>query len=237
MIIVVPFRFCLLKYKSEVGQCLITFCNMIKTQFETKVKHIRSDNGPEFQSCLMMNCYAENGIVLETSCTDTPQKNGVVERKHRHILEIARALRFDANFPIQFWGECILTTTYLINHLPSRAVNNKTPFEIVLGKKPSYEHLHVFGWLVYAGDYKKGGDKFGEQGRPCAFVGYPNGQKGYRVYDLQDKKIYTSQDVQFFECKFPFPNTRMCVVDKHNPLDQHIEEVEKHMDPVVSTND
>ena len=91
-----------MKHKSEVAHFLITFCNMVKTQFGIVVKRIRTDNGAEFQSHCMLNFYHENGVILETSCTNTPQQNGVVERKHRNILEIARALRFQANLPIEF---------------------------------------------------------------------------------------------------------------------------------------
>ncbi|KAK9714485.1 hypothetical protein RND81_06G097900 [Saponaria officinalis] len=43
-----------------------------------------------------------------------------VERKHRHLLETARSLRFHANLPIKFWGKCILTATYLINKMPTK---------------------------------------------------------------------------------------------------------------------
>ncbi|OMO87137.1 Integrase, catalytic core [Corchorus capsularis] len=197
----------LMKYKSEVSHYLIMFCNMIATQFGKKVKQIRTDNGPEFQSNCMLDYYKEHGIVLQTSCTDTPQQNGVVERKHRYVLETARALRFQANLPIRFWGECVLTATYIINRLPSKVINNKTPFEMLFGKKPEYDHLRVFGCLVYAHDNSKRGDKFSERGKPCVFVGYPNGQKGYRVYDLKEKKFYTSRDVTFFENIYPFrPN-------------------------------
>jgi len=81
---------------------------MVNTQFETNVKIIRSDNDVEFTSNPMRKFYREKGIIHETSITDTPQQNGRVERKHRHILNVARALRFQANLPLDFWGECVL---------------------------------------------------------------------------------------------------------------------------------
>ena len=111
----------------------------------------------------MLDYYKEKGINLQTSCPYTPQQNGVVERKHRHILEVARALRFQAGLPIDFWGECVLTTCYLINRVPSKVINNKTPFEILLGRKPNYDNLRVFGYLVYA--HNKQGGKFDERRR------------------------------------------------------------------------
>ncbi|KAL0399838.1 UNVERIFIED_CONTAM: Copia protein [Sesamum radiatum] len=91
----------------------------------------------------------------------------------------------------------------MLNYYTERAIGNKTPHEILLGKVPSYDHLRVFGCLVYVHEKKKA-DKFGEKGRPCIFVGYPNGQKGYRVYDVESQKIYTSRDVIFLEDKYPF---------------------------------
>ncbi|CAH9138265.1 unnamed protein product [Cuscuta epithymum] len=193
----------LMKSKSEVCQKLIHFCNMIETQFEKRVKRIRSDNGMEFQTNILSEFYGRRGIILETSCTDTPQQNGVVERKHRHILEVARAFRFQSGLPIDFWGECILTAVYIINRLPSPVILNKSPYEILFGKEPYYEHLRVFGCLVYAHDNKRK-DKFGERGSPCVFLGYPNGQKAYRVFDLQRQNIYSSRDVTFIENEFPF---------------------------------
>ncbi|GJU49715.1 putative RNA-directed DNA polymerase [Tanacetum coccineum] len=103
----------LLKQKHEASMCLKAFHKMVKVQFEKNIRRIRCDNGGEFISNQMIKFYANQGIILETSCIHTPQQNDVVECKHKHLLETARALRFEANLPIRFWGECILTAAHV----------------------------------------------------------------------------------------------------------------------------
>ena len=92
----------LLLEKSEVQTVLKNFCKMAEKQFSKEVKIVRSDNGTEFMC--MSRFFRENGIIHQTSCVATPQQNGRVERKHRHILYIARALLFESNLPVKFWG-------------------------------------------------------------------------------------------------------------------------------------
>jgi hypothetical protein len=56
----------------------------------------------------MQPLFNDLGILFQHSYLATPQQNGVVERKHRHLLNIARALRFQACLPLQFWGKVYL---------------------------------------------------------------------------------------------------------------------------------
>ncbi|KAK3040145.1 hypothetical protein RJ639_027871 [Escallonia herrerae] len=150
----------------------------------------------------MTQFYNDHGILHQTSMVDTPKQNGRVERKHHHILEVARALRFQANLPIEFWGECVLTTAHLINCTPSTILKHKTPHELLFQKVPSFSHLLVFGCLCYA--HTKFVDKFALRSRRCVFLGYPPGKKGWRVYDLETNQVFFSRDVKFEETVFPF---------------------------------
>ncbi|CAH9142136.1 unnamed protein product [Cuscuta epithymum] len=160
-----------MKEKSEVSRILKQFLVLVDRQFNKRVKIVRSDNGTEFQ-CLK-NYFMDHEIIFQTTCVYTPQQNGRVERKHRHILNIARTIRFHAHLPIDFWGECVLTSCYLINRLPSPVLEYKSPYELLYNKAPKYEHLRVFGCLCYARSHGTNGDKFSQRGLKCVFLGYP----------------------------------------------------------------
>ncbi|GKD74326.1 cysteine-rich receptor-like protein kinase 8 [Tanacetum coccineum] len=90
----------LLVQKSDSFSFLKSFISFVSNQFNKTVKTVRSDNALEFVKGPCHLFLAEQGIVHQTSCADRPQQNARVERKHRHILEIARALRFHSHLPL-----------------------------------------------------------------------------------------------------------------------------------------
>lgn len=197
---------------------------------------MRSDNGSEF-ICLR-EFFAAQGIIHQTSCVETPQQNGRVERKHRHILNIARALLLQGNLPKQFWGESILAATYLLNRTPSRILHNKTPYEMLHGQSPTYEHIRVFGTLCYAQRIARGKDKFDERSTRCVFLGYPMGKKGWVVCDLETENFFVSRDVEFHEDMFPFTTTKTSTTtDDSLPvqLSTHPATFDDDFDPFHST--
>ena len=194
----------LMKQKSDSTNILSMLLALIETQFNTHVLCIRTDNAKELCEGSILQLYRAKGILHQRSCTDSPQQNGVVERKHRHLLETARALFFQSRVPTRFWGECLLCATHLINRMTLSSVNFQSPYELLYGHKPSLTHLKVFGCLCYVSTIKAHRSKFEPRALSCIFLGYPSGQKAYRVYDLENHKFLTSRDVIFHEKHLPY---------------------------------
>jgi len=136
--------------KDEAMSIIKTFTSMAKTQFDSTVKVIKPDNALELSnSHEALDFFARTGIIHQTSCIQTPQQNGVVERKHKHLLEVSRALLFQSALLIKYWGECVLTAAYLINWMPTQVLGGKTPYELLYSNSPSFDHLRTFGCLYF----------------------------------------------------------------------------------------
>lgn len=74
----------------------------------------------------MQHFFQEKGLIHQTSCPDTPQQNGVAERKNRILLKITRAIMIESKVPKYFWPEAVATASYLINRLPTKILNLQT---------------------------------------------------------------------------------------------------------------
>ncbi|KAG7593249.1 Retrotransposon Copia-like N-terminal [Arabidopsis thaliana x Arabidopsis arenosa] len=190
----------LLRRKADVLTFFPDFIRLVENQYNTKVKSVRSDNAPELK---FSQLYQEKGIRSYHSCPETPEQNSVVERKHQHILNVARALMFQSQVPLSFWGDCILTAVFLINRTPSQLLSNKTPYEILTGTTPQYSDLKTFGCLCYASTSPKQRNKFQPRSKACLFLGYPSGYKGYKLMDLESNSVFISRNVIFHEEVFP----------------------------------
>ena len=119
----------------------------------------------------------------------------------------------DANLSKYYWAEAVSTAVYLKNRSPTKAVQGMTPFEAWHGKKPSVDNLRVFGCDAYAHIPKEERGKCDKKARKCVLLGYGAETKGYRLYEVKDRKIVYSRDVQFNE------NSKYLEQDPHNSND------------------
>jgi len=194
-----------MKSKSKTRTCIQIFLKFISTQYSAKVKVIRSDNRLEFA---MSYLYSSLGILHQTSCVETPQQNSVVERKHRHLLNVTRSLLFQTHLPKCFWSYALTHAVFLINRLP-------TPYEIFLQKPPTFLDLKVFGCLSFASTLLQKRDKLDPRARKCVFfLGYKFETKGYVVFDLHTRNIFISRHVIFHEHIFPYSHNPSSINDQ-----------------------
>ncbi|XP_059590835.1 retrovirus-related Pol polyprotein from transposon RE1 isoform X1 [Vitis vinifera] len=205
----------LMKEKSEVGHIFQTFNLMVQNQFNSKIQVLKSDNAKEYFTSSLSTYLQNHGIIHISSCVDTPQQNGVAERKNRHLLEVTRCLMFSSNVPNYFWGEAILTATYLINRMPSRVLTFQSPRQLFLKQFP-HTHaassdlpLKVFGCTAFVHVYSQNRSKFAPRANKCIFLGYSPTQKGYKCYSPTNKRFYTTMDVSFFEHVFFYPKSHV----------------------------
>ena len=88
-------RYCrvyLMKHLFEFFKVYKVFRTLVKTQHFVVIKCFRCDLGEEYTSKNFLQLFALDGTIQQTSCTYSPEQNGVVERKHKHIIETARSL-------------------------------------------------------------------------------------------------------------------------------------------------
>jgi len=192
-----------MRHKNEVFKCFKDFYACIKTQFNTQVRMIRTDNGTEYVNDEFSTFLSAEGILHQTSCPGTPPQNGVAERKNRHLLEIARSLMFTMNVPKFLWSEAVLTATYLINRTPSRVLEMKTPYEMIFGRNEFVLPLKVFGCTCFVRDHIPSVGKLDPRAVKCIFVGYSSSQKGYKCWSPSERRLFVSMDVTFRESE-PF---------------------------------
>ena len=134
---------------------------------------------------------------------ETPQQNGLVERKHQHILNITRSLLFHSGLLQCFWNYVAALAVHLINRIPSSLLDNKSPYYVLHDKLPDISHLRVFGSLTFASTNTSHRKKLNSKARKCIFLGYKRGVKGFFLYDLHNRKLFLSRHVHFYENIFP----------------------------------
>ncbi|KAK9927639.1 hypothetical protein M0R45_024815 [Rubus argutus] len=188
-----------LRQKSEVFSIFKKFQVMVERQSGHQTKVLRSDRGGEYTSSEFHKFCQDIGLERQLTVSYTPQQNGVAERKNMTIVEMAKSMIHDKGMPQSFSGEAIHTAFYLMNRHPTMAVKGKTPFEAWSGRKPSVNHLKVFGSICFAHVPKELRQKLDESSERCVFVGYASHTKGYRLYNLKKKKVIICRDVLFNE--------------------------------------
>jgi hypothetical protein len=203
---------CLMKTKDEVSMLFKKFHKMVTTQYQSQIKVFRTDNGRELVNRDVDSFLNLHGMVHQTTCTSTPQQNGVAERKNRHLLEVVRASLFGACMPTRYWGDALTAAAYLINRVPSSTLEFETPCNVLHRAlcAPTVSNLppKIFGCVAFVHLPKALRHKLAPRALRCVFVGYGLHQKGYKCYHPPSRKEYVTLDVVFHETEMYYPTPK-----------------------------
>ncbi|GKA04855.1 retrotransposon protein, putative, ty1-copia subclass [Tanacetum coccineum] len=176
--------------KDEAIDKFVLYKTEVENQLGQKIKVVRSDRGV-------------------STAPYSPQQNGIAERKNRTLKEMVTAMLISSGMSQDMWGEAILTATYLLNKIP-RKDKEETPYELWMGRKPSYQYLRVWGCLAKVAVPAPKAQKIGPKSVDCIFIGYAKNSSAYRFIvhesknpDIQKNTVMESRNASFFEHIFP----------------------------------
>ena len=185
--------------KDEALTAFKNFCVLVEREPDRMVRVFRTDRGGEFGSNDFKTFCEENGIKRHYTAPYTPQQNGVVERRNRTVVEMARSCLKEMKLPCMLWGEAVRHSIYLLNRLPTRALTGQTPYEAWNEKKPHVGHTRIFGCVAHMKIPSQQTNKLDDRSKQVINLGKESGTKAYRLYDPNSNKIHVSRDVTFEE--------------------------------------
>nr|GEW88927.1 zinc finger, CCHC-type [Tanacetum cinerariifolium] len=171
----------------------------IYVRLQASVIIVRTDNETEFKNHVLKEYFDSVGITYETFAAKTPQQNGVVERRNRALVEASRTMLIFSHASLFLWAEAIATACFTQNSFIIYRRFNKTPYELIRGRKPDISYLHVFGALCYSKNDREDIGKLGAKGDIGFFIGYYANFVAYRVYNRRKKKIMETINITFDE--------------------------------------
>jgi hypothetical protein len=188
-----------LQEKSQTQETLKGFLRRAQNEFGLRTKKIRSDNGTKFKNSQIEGFLEEEGIKHKFSSPYTPQQNGLVERKNRTLLDMARTMLDEYKTPDRFWAEAINTACYSINWFYLHRILKKTSYKLLTGKKPNISYFKVFGSKCFILVKRGRKSKFAPKAVEGFLLGYDSSTRAYRVFNKSTGLVEVSCDIVFDE--------------------------------------
>ncbi|GJS54432.1 zinc finger, CCHC-type containing protein [Tanacetum coccineum] len=188
-----------LSTKDQAFDTFKEFKKSTENELRTTLKMLRTDRGGEFTSNEFTQYCKENGIARQLTAPYSPQQNGVVERRNRTIMSMTRCMMKATNMPQNFWAEAVRHAIHILNSVPTKALEDITPYEAIKQRKPNLENLRIFGCIAYAKVPSQHLTKLDDRSIKMVYLGNEQGSKAYRLFDPTTQRVCVSRDVKFKE--------------------------------------
>ncbi|CAI7930125.1 unnamed protein product, partial [Closterium sp. NIES-54] len=190
-----------LRSKGDVTEVLIDWIRAARLQLRQSfgsdfpVLRLHSDRGGEFSSGLLRAFCRARGIRQTFTLPDSPQQNGIAERRIGMVMDVARTSMMHAAAPHFLWPFAVQYVAHQINLHPRVSSPETSPALLWTGKVGDASAFRVWGSRAFVRDLSA--DKLSPRAAPCVFLGFPPDAPGWQFYHPTSRRVLSSQDVTF----------------------------------------
>jgi len=190
--------------KDAALQATRQFLAIVETKYKTKVQRWKLDAGGEYTSKAFYQMLKDKGIEILQSVPHVHQQNGRAERIVCTLMEKAKSIRLQACLPQSWWEFALDHVTHIYNQTPIHRLSWLTPYTMLMGDKPSIEHLRVFGSGAYVFiPAEVWANKLSPKSELMVYLGTAPGGKGWIFMRGPNNVIFTTANATFDESLFP----------------------------------
>ncbi|CAI7871155.1 unnamed protein product [Closterium sp. NIES-53] len=190
-----------LRSKGEVSAVLIPWIRTVRLQPRERfgqnlpVLRLHSDRGGEFSSDLLQDFCRGEGITQSFTLADSPQQNGIAERRIGLVMEVARTSMIHAAAPHFLWPFVVRYAAHQLNLWPRVSLPETSPTLRWTGKVGDASVFRVWGSRAFVRDTSA--DKLSARAIPCVFLGFVRDAPGWQFNHPTSRRVLSSQDVTF----------------------------------------
>ncbi|CAI7850278.1 unnamed protein product [Closterium sp. NIES-53] len=192
-----------LRSKGQVVDVLIPWIRTVRLQLRERfgqdllVLRLHSDRGGEFFSSLLMDFCRGKGILQSFMLPESPQQNGIAERRIGLVMEVARTSMIHAVVPNFLWSFAVRYAAHQLNLWPRVSLPETSPTLRWTGEVGDASVFWVWGSRAFVRDTSA--DKLSPRAIPCVFLGFVPDAPGWQFYHPTSRRVFPSQDVTFDE--------------------------------------
>ncbi|CAI5955616.1 unnamed protein product [Closterium sp. NIES-65] len=192
-----------LRSKGAVTEVLIDWIREARLQLRRSfgsdfpVLRLHSDRGGEFSSRILRDYCRAQGIRQTFTLPDSPQQNGIAERRIGMVMDVARTSMMHAAAPHFLWPFAVRYAAHQLNLHPRVSRPAMSPVLLWTGKVGDASAFRVWGSRAFVRDLSA--DKLSPRAAPCVFLGFPPDAPGWQFYHPSSRRVLSSQDVTFDE--------------------------------------
>ena len=185
---------CETDFVAKTEDCTLDVLKSIISLTKTIPKIVQSDRAKELCGKKTQKWMEDNQITHYLTAADSPQQNGMVERRIAFITQITRALLQNSGMPTKLWNHAWYMANIISNCYPTKALNKTIcPYEMA-GMESKIHELKVFGCMaVVKIPQPENQPKLNPRGEQMVYLGNAPNTKGMKLMNPKTGQIVVSR--------------------------------------------